>query len=165
METRRRIVQIKKCSKCEKEKPVKQFYKHARSPDGLSVWCKECRREYFNDNKDVFYVRNRKHREALKRQIFEFYSNGLIKCACCGETTYEFLTIDHIKNGGAKHRKEFGNSIKIWINLRKQNFPSGFQVLCWNCNVAKYQYGICPHQKLKGEAIGTSDCTISSRLA
>jgi hypothetical protein len=38
--------------------------------------------------------------------------------------------------------------------LAKKNFPEGFQVLCANCNVAKSQNGVCPHQygpRLVGE--------------
>jgi len=67
------------------------------------------------------------------------------KCACCGETVYEFLTFDHINNDGAEHRKIIGKTrIARW--LKKNNYPDGFQVLCANCNHAKGHYGHCPHQ-------------------
>ena len=35
----------KRCSKCREMKPVGEFVKHAGRPDGLSCWCKGCRRE------------------------------------------------------------------------------------------------------------------------
>jgi hypothetical protein len=118
-------------------------------------------KEYYVKNRE----RNRVQREELRRQALEFYSNGELKCACCGEITYEFLEIDHINNNGAEMRKQDINHVRIYSWLKKYNYPEGFQVLCCNCNWAKHRYGICPHQKLKGETIGTSDCAISSRLA
>ena len=67
------------------------------------------------------------------------------KCACCGEEDYRFLCIDHINNDGAEHRKKIKGTIFSW--LRKNNYPEGFQVLCWNCNMGKYHNGgICPHK-------------------
>ncbi len=34
--------------------------------------------------------------------------------------------------------------------LITNNFPKGFQILCWNCNYAKGVFGECPHKiKLK----------------
>jgi hypothetical protein len=56
-----------------------------------------------------------------------------------------FLTIDHIENNGAEHRRQQrngqnkGHDIYAW--LRKNNYPEGFQVLCYNCNCAKGIYG------------------------
>ena len=67
-------------------------------------------------------------------------------CACCGETTEQFLGIDHINGGGNAHRKEnglLGNNLNRW--LKKNDYPPEFQVLCHNCNLAKGFYGKCPH--------------------
>lgn len=67
------------------------------------------------------------------------------KCACCGETTYEFLCIDHINGGGARQRRETKKHIYHW--LKQAGWPTqGFQVLCHNCNLAKGFYGQCPHR-------------------
>lgn len=83
-----------------------------------------------------------------------FYGGVNPKCACCGESIYEFLSIDHINGGGNKHRKEmrsgqtkssFGGATTYrWLINNK--FPEGFQVLCHNCNLAKGYYGKCPHE-------------------
>lgn len=32
----------KRCSRCGEEKPLSEFYRRARSPDGLQSWCKAC---------------------------------------------------------------------------------------------------------------------------
>lgn len=37
---------MKKCSRCNTEKPLTEFRKNARSKDGLSVWCKDCEKQY-----------------------------------------------------------------------------------------------------------------------
>lgn len=64
------------------------------------------------------------------------YTDGKMCCKNCGEDILDFLTIDHINGGGIQHRKSIGSrNIHVW--LRKNNFPDGFQVLCYNCNCSK----------------------------
>ena len=65
-------------------------------------------------------------------------------CACCSEGRVEFLAIDHINGGGNKHRREVGAKNMFWW-LKKNNWPSGFRVLCHNCNMAIGFYKKCPH--------------------
>ena len=66
------------------------------------------------------------------------------RCACCGEDQLEFLTIDHINEDGAEHRRKVGKDICTY--LRKHDYPPGFQVLCLNCNRSKhFGGGICVH--------------------
>jgi hypothetical protein len=69
------------------------------------------------------------------------------KCVCCGESTKEFLSFDHVAGGGSKDRKGDlrGRSMGIW--LAKKGFPEKFQLLCHNCNLARGFYGYCPHQR------------------
>lgn len=75
------------------------------------------------------------------------------KCSCpgCPETRPEFLTIDHIADDGAKHRRSlFGRnncgSAKMYAWLKKQGFPKdNYQLLCHNCNWVKHRFGSCPH--------------------
>lgn len=81
----------------------------------------------------------------IKEETFSAYGG---KCACCGESNFGFLTIDHPQNDGAKHRREAkcktGISFCRW--LRRRGFPKKFQLLCWNCNCGKNgNGGICPH--------------------
>ncbi len=102
-----------------------------------------------------------KYSKKVKWIVFNHYG---LSCACCGESLYEFLTIDHINNDGAKQRKEIfgplhrsgaGTAIYKW--LIKNNFPEGFQTLCWNCNCGKrINNGVCPHKK--GEIINETTC-------
>jgi len=83
-----------------------------------------------------------------RRRIFCInYYGG--KCACCGESTIEFLTIDHPLKDGAAHRKITGSGSSFYSWLQRNNYPSGFRVLCRNCNSADGLYGRCPHESWK----------------
>lgn len=65
-------------------------------------------------------------------------------CKCCGESNMKFLTIDHIEGGGSEHRRGSAKGgIGFW--LKKNEYPDGFQILCFNCNCGKGIYGVCPH--------------------
>lgn len=91
-----------------------------------------------NKTKDKHYHRDYQRRARLK--AITHYGG---KCICCGETEIKFLSIDHIDGGGGKHRKIIGTNSSMWVI--RNNFPSGFQILCHNCNMAKGIYGECPH--------------------
>lgn len=95
---------------------------------------------------------SRQWKTDLKDEVFAAY--GGPKCACCGEDTPKFLTLDHINNDGNVHRREIGRgsnrvgSCLLFKNLKDNNFPPGFQVLCYNCNMGKARNGgICPHKE------------------
>ncbi len=82
-----------------------------------------------------------------KMAVFNHYSNGNPKCACCGEKQIKFLQLDHINGGGTKERILHGAGTGVYCYLRKNNYPKGYQILCANCNFAKGLYGQCPHKK------------------
>lgn len=111
-----------------------------KRPATVGRLCLECR-ERFNS-----YYR--------KARDDAFAAYGGYKCVCCGETEAVFLCLDHIDDDGAKHRRgEQGMGYQLYQWLRKNNYPKGFQVLCWNCNSARHILGTCPHQ-LKTSRMG-----------
>lgn len=75
------------------------------------------------------------------------YGGNPPKCACCGESELDFLTVDHIYGGGSKIRREtkmYGSSFYRW--LIENNFPEGYRVLCCNCNWGcRRNNGVCSH--------------------
>ena len=92
--------------------------------------------------------KTRRLQTVCKNQVFAAYGGYI--CKCCGEDEPMFLSIDHIHNNGAAERKSglyrgSGSAFYQW--LRKQKFPSGYQVLCMNCQIGKHKNGgVCPHQ-------------------
>ena len=91
-------------------------------------------------------ARGRKYWNDLRHEAILRY--GGYRCRCCGESEPKFLTLDHVNNDGSAHRKEIrnrGSGIFKW--LKDHDYPSGFQVLCMNCNHGKaLNGGVCPHQ-------------------
>ena len=80
------------------------------------------------------------------------------ECRCCGETEIAFLTLDHIYNNGSHHKRIWKKRHNVkslnlyeWCRLTKKktgSYPPIFQVLCMNCNHAKWHSldQKCPHQ-------------------
>ncbi len=82
-----------------------------------------------------------------KLKLAAYAAYGGFRCACCGETEEAFLSLDHIANDGAEHRREVSHQ-KIYKWMARNGYPAGFQVLCMNCNFGKARNGgICPHQQ------------------
>jgi len=84
------------------------------------------------------------YRVTTKAKVFNHYGN---KCNCCGEDNLAFLTIDHIEGRVHGSTKDTKKGMKIYQYLIANNFPLGYQVLCYNCNCAKRDFGYCPHVK------------------
>lgn len=127
------------------QKYVKQWQQS--NPDKM----RESHRRYYASHQDKAKEHMREYRKRVRLEVLSHYSGGIPRCACCGETTIEFLCIDHINGGGSRQSKKTGVNIYAW--LRKEGFPLGFRVLCHNCNSALGFYGYCPHSEVKSELI------------
>lgn len=103
------------------------------------------RRSYYK-NREKLLKRGRESTEKARLIALSHYSEGEIMCKCCGESNTVFLTLDHINGKGSLHRKKVGSGRVFYRWLKKNRYPEGFQVLCFNCNYAKYRKGVCPHQ-------------------
>jgi len=115
---------------------------------------RESHKKWYEEHKKNISLEERKrHREAVRRYrirnpnaqknrrmkqrmiVLTHYGGDPPKCTCCSEFHIEFLTVDHIHGNGIQHRKIIGNDIYPW--LIKNNFPEGYQILCWNCQFGK----------------------------
>lgn len=166
------------CSVCKKEFPATPEYFNRKQAGkfGLSSKCKVCdykrkvdwnrknperahaisKKAYRkikdkNPNFQKEYVLAR--RIKLKKLVFDAYGG---KCACCGETNFEFLSVDHINGDGHSHRDECNRkssyrTINMYKSIIEKGFPKDIQVLCFNCHFAKDFYGYCPHGNIKRE--------------
>jgi hypothetical protein len=112
---------------------------------------RETNRQYYSRHHEKAYLAGldagKRYRVRLRLAALQNYSQGDPHCLCCGETTLEFLALDHINGGGNAHRKAIRpTSVQSMYEWAKRNgYPPIFQVLCHNCNLAKGFYGRCPH--------------------
>ena len=90
----------------------------------------------------------------LKLEVYSHYSKVISKsdvpvCACigCDEKHIEFLTLEHINGRKSMNHAPSLKAEKLCRRLKRDGYPKGMQVLCWNCNFAKGVLGICPHKK------------------
>lgn len=102
--------------------------------------------EWRAKNREQALAAQRRINSDRKKRVYAAY--GGMECACCGEKTEAFLSIDHINNDGADHRRVVDRR-NLYKWLEKNGFPPGYQVLCMNCNFGKARNGgICPHKSL-----------------
>jgi hypothetical protein len=150
------------CRKCGIKLTDENWY--ASNKKTNSCICKKCdikdSKEWRQNNGDkykesqkIWRQNNRDKCDQLRREEYHRLINEVIdayggKCACCGETRKEFLSIDHKKGGGSEHRREMGfTGSQFYYWLRQNNYPEEFQVLCFNCNCGKGTYSVSPHNK------------------
>lgn len=118
-------------------------YPENRNKEKRDIW----RKKYQSLNKVQISLNQHNYYQRLRLLCLQHYSTEIPFCTCCAEKNLEFLALDHINGGGTQHRKKIGNGTRVYTWLIKNNFPSGFQVLCHNCNMAKAFYKTCPHKK------------------
>lgn len=88
--------------------------------------------------------RKRQAKELLerKKRVLTHYGKGKQLLCCwrkCEVEALDLLSIDHIENDGAEHRKALGyrehsaqNSTNFYRWLEQNSFPDGYQTLCYN---------------------------------
>jgi len=120
---------------------------------------RQYQRQHYLENKALYsrwhhqyYLRSKERRQqkyaALLFKIYAYYGN---KCSCCGELESLFLTLDHVKNDGAAHKRRVGKSWAFYLWVVKHRYPKSLRLLCYNCNCGRYRNGgICPHERTKG---------------
>lgn len=116
------------CSRCTTVYPREHYYTNGKGR--IIRTCRPCRNAVTKAGK-----------RATRDEVLAHYGG---KCVCCGETQRVFLTLDHVDGNGNADRRTRNNPDLAWW-LKKQGFPPGFQVMCWNCNAAKHILGACPH--------------------
>jgi hypothetical protein len=102
----------------------------------------EKRREYENryiaKNRNKVNARRRKWRREtgydkirnrlIRERVIKKYGG---KCRCCGTKIFQFLSFDHIKGRGKKHRDKLiatGQKLILWLDKRKK--LKSIQLLC-----------------------------------
>ncbi len=124
------------------KRPGNGMYRWVRKngfPPIFQVLCHNCNHKKHANLSRIGESYGCEYKRRIKKEVFSYYSNGIPSCKRCGETDIIVLTMDHVNNDGGEHRKslnlKMGYESYAW--LRKNGFPDGFQVLCFNCNVSK----------------------------
>ena len=164
---------MRECKKCGRTKRLEEF-PPADKKGRRRHECGECykarhhqyyvdgRKKYRQRSFEAYYKRRkiwlttlegiqwrRQHQKTynakLRQLVLDAYGHI---CACCHETADRFLTIDHINGDGKIQRTEHRTGISFYRWLKRKKFPSGFQTLCFNCNIGRaLNGGICPHKE------------------
>jgi RNA polymerase-binding transcription factor DksA len=103
-------------------------------------------RKYRKENRAKITKQNLEYHKKIRRKFIEMYGGV---CACCGETIYEFLTIEHKQGQRGAAKKEF--AYPAYLKAVREYRPDVYEVLCMNCNHAKSRLGVCPHKE-RGES-------------
>ena len=86
-------------------------------------------------------------KRTLRKELLDMYGH---RCACCGESHDQFLTLDHVNGGGSQQRKTRGAFVVLKEAI-DANDPAQFRILCFNCHLGAHANGgICPHKNPKG---------------
>ena len=145
------------CPRCGKRPPIKNhkqcqecidYMRNRREnlPADKVFQYREHDKQWRKENQQYIRQLDKERTRRTKEEVILHYGGS---CVCCGESNIMFLTIDHIVGNGSQHRREIGirnGGRPFYAWLRRQGYPPGYQVLCWNCNCAKGHYGFCPHQ-------------------
>ena len=158
---------VRVCPSCQD--PNAPLARNRASKDGFGTYCRSCEaarhRKWSKENDEHVRELRRVKKTSwlgrafenpltrhgamariLRERVLSAYGGA---CECCGETTPEFLAIDHIDGGGLQHRREIRRaSLYPW--LKQHGYPKDkFRLLCHNCNLARGFYGYCPHEVQK----------------
>lgn len=140
----------KRCETCRRLQDITCFAIKRSNLDGFQNHCRHClnskTRRRYRSNLRQERLRGREKYRAVKLEVFSHYGN---ECVCCKERALDFLAIDHIDNRGATHRRRLSmnSGVATYYWLKRNQYPSGFQVLCHNCNWSKHANdGLCVHE-------------------
>lgn len=133
----------KECDQRIKDSTNKRI--EIRRNSGLCLQCGKCPPRENRVNCALCARKLRNKQQHNKETCFDHY--GYVCTCCCIEYDIRFLTLDHVNNDGAAHRKAI-NKKSIYYWAIKNDFPDSLQTHCWNCNCGKENNGgICPHQE------------------
>lgn len=163
---------------CRKHQVPLKAYEHLdrRYNKTYTSWhCPECDKERMRLRRKAIGVEEARRRQneryaKLRDEVIAGYGG---KCSCCGETNPLFLTIDHVdgKVPGEPMKVFRGrttvrpaNGAAMFNFIKKNEYPAGYRVMCFNCNLGRERNGgVCPH---KGSVeISNSACKSASQVS
>jgi hypothetical protein len=159
---------MRTCTRCKRELSLTEFGQTKGGKYGRNSCCRTCcqelsaeyrnrpgsrqklaesQRRWVAANHEKVCIARAARLRKLKQFVLDHYDS---RCACCGETEYIFLTVDHVNGNGRSHKRQLQRDqrgVSMYHFLMKNNFPDGYQILCYNCNCGRQiNGGICPHE-------------------
>ena len=135
------IVELRRCSKCEIDKPLSGFTRNKAKKCGYNSYCKECNKDYqkkhYEDNKLNYIDKKNNRKNVLKEHINSIKLKN--KCSRCSEDDIACLDFHHIDDKD----KDFniGEAVKRGISIDKiNNEIDKCLVLCSNCHRKLHYY-------------------------
>jgi len=140
-----------RCNHCNRLARPSQYY---RQKGLIRRTCKRCvstnRREYYGRTGQKKNAQAKEHRRQMRRKLIVSLGG---QCACCGESHFSMLDIDHVKGNGRAHRESLGYQWHKLFRHVSDNVSNGlYQLLCSNCNQSKRRLGECEHAWHKVES-------------
>ena len=121
------------CKKCKNECSKEWNRQH---PEHVKAYLKEWRKRNYASYRAYQRRYLKQYCRELRLRVLGYYGGGKLACAQCGFDDERALSIDHINNNGAEHRREIGR-VSIYRWLKARNYPDGYQTLCMNCQFIK----------------------------
>jgi len=127
---------------CGIELNDENWYKHSQKRK--EAFCKDCYK--------LIHYNHLKLLRSNKRNLVLTKLGG--KCECCGESNFDFLSVDHIDGAGGKERKSGLRYDKLYAAIIKDKYKNieNLRLLCFNCNYALGAYGFCAHNQENSNA-------------
>ena len=148
----------RRCARCGLFRPVTEFHKQKNRKFGIHPYCKECRHKL--EHRQRAEYQKRRIRE-LRLKAYQIVSGSETpRCAmseiwhCCGDPQNGlWLSLDHINDDGAAHRREIGATSSLsfyrWVIKHPSLARKKLQVLCMNAQTMKKR--ICEDGGTDGE--------------
>lgn len=108
-------MEVKICSKCKEEKEICEFNKDKTRKDGFENKCKECKKKYYEDNKDKISIVGKLYRknnfESIKQRHKEYHQNNP----------------NYYKEWGKKNPDKIKDKISKWLKKNPTYFTDKYK--------------------------------------
>ena len=124
------------CLDCrEKRRSSRQDYANSRDI------CLNRAKKHYRENETSKKDYERQRRVKARDSFFKMYGKV---CKHCGDNDLKMLTLEHVLDDGAEHRKKSYSTLKVYLDATKEFMPDRFCTLCIRCNWFKGQNGSLP---------------------
>lgn len=116
---------MKVCNKCKKEKSLLEFGLHKNKKNGRESTCKQCRHDYYIENKEILsekskqsYLKSKDKRSEKKKEWYLKNRESILKKSVQKDKEYALKNSDKIK----KRKQEYYLKNKEKINIKNNEY-------------------------------------------